>query len=231
MRMRKKRHLDERLAQCGAVLLARGKPCRNLKEAAEHYRALIDFEGEFGNRNSVHLEVGCGNGGFAAALALREPDINLVAVELCSNVIVTAAERVLREGISNVRFLNIPAEILPCYIPAGSVDVIYLNFSTPLPETSRARQRLTSPRFLAIYHELLRAGGRIVQKTDSAPFFDYSLEQYEQNGFRVVQTTRDLARSEWAGENIITEYEENFMRQGIPICRAVAVKCAREERI
>lgn len=224
MRMRKKRNLEPRLEACGSLLIARGKPMPNLKQAAQEYRDLIDPFKTFGNDRPVRLEIGCGNGGFLAELAKREAECNFLAVELCSNVIVTAIERIKREGIENVRFLNIPAEILPCYIPEGIVETIYLNFSTPLPEKSRERQRLTSPRFLAIYRALLKQGGKIVQKTDSEDFFNYSLEQYGQTGFTVVDVTRDLHRSEWASENIITEYEANFIAKGLPIFRAVAVK-------
>ncbi len=229
MRMRKKRNLEPRLNACADLLLARGKPCKNLKEAAERFRALVDYEKEFGNRNPVRLEIGCGNGGFIAKAAEREPNVNFLAVELCSNVIITAMERIQRENITNVRFFNIPAEILSCYIPEGSVETVYLNFSTPLPERSRERQRLTSPRFLAIYSALLKEGGRIVQKTDSAQFFDYSLEKFTENGFFVAEVTRDLQNSEWAAENIVTEYEAGFAAKGVPICRAVAVKCKRTE--
>jgi len=224
MRMRKKRNLEPRMEACKELLIARGKPMLNLKEAAETYRDLIDFNKTFGNDNPVRLEIGCGNGGFLAELARRERDVNFLGVELCSNVIITAAERFKRENTENVRLLNIPAEILPCYIPEGSIGTIYLNFSTPLPEKSRERQRLTSQRFLRIYYDLLKEGGCIVQKTDSEEFFDYSLEQYRKNGFTVSGVTRDLHQSEWAAENIVTEYERHFLEQGKRIYRAVATK-------
>ncbi|MDE7296167.1 MAG: tRNA (guanosine(46)-N7)-methyltransferase TrmB [Clostridia bacterium] len=224
MRMRRKRNLEPRMEACAALLIARGRPCLNLKKAAEEYRALVNYAKLFGNKNPVELEVGCGNGGFIAEKAKRFPDINFLAVELCTNVVLTAMERIRAEGIPNVRFLNIPAEILPCYLPEGSVERIYLNFSTPLPETSREKQRLTAPRFLQIYRTLLKEGGSIEQKTDSEPFFDYSLEQYAGNGFSVGEITRDLHHSEYVAENIVTEYEQNFVAQGKKIFRAVAVK-------
>ena len=104
-----------------------------------------------------------------------------------------------------------------------SIGRIYLNFSTPLPEAGREKQRLTSDRFLAIYKTLLAEGGEVVQKTDSAPFFDYSLRKFRENGFEVRDVTYDLHASEWAAENIVTEYEKNFSEKGMKICRAVAV--------
>lgn len=223
MRMRRKRNLEPRMEACGAILVARGKPCKNLKEAAENYRFLIDYSALFGRTAPVELEVGCGNGAFVAELAKRRSGCDFLAVEVCTNVILTAMERVMEEGIPNVKFLNIAAEILPCYIPEGSIDRIYLNFSTPLPEAGREKQRLTSDRFLAIYKKLLKPGGEIIQKTDSEPFFDYSLAKFQENGFAVKDITRDLHNSPYAAENIVTEYEANFSAKGLPIYRAVAV--------
>lgn len=223
MRMRRKRNLEPRMEACGAILVARGKPCKNLKEAAENYRFLIDYSALFGRTAPVELEVGCGNGAFVAELAKRRSGCDFLAVEVCTNVILTAMERVMEEDIPNVKFLNIAAEILPCYIPEGSIDRIYLNFSTPLPEAGREKQRLTSDRFLAIYKKLLKPGGEIIQKTDSEPFFDYSLAKFQENGFAVKDITRDLHNSPYAAENIVTEYEANFSAKGLPIYRAVAV--------
>lgn len=223
MRMRRKRNLEPRMEACGAILVARGKPCKNLKEAAENYRFLIDYSALFGRTAPVELEVGCGNGAFVAELAKRRSGCDFLAVEVCTNVILTAMERVMEEGIPNVKFLNIAAEILPCYIPEGSIDRIYLNFSTPLPEAGREKQRLTSDRFLAIYKKILKPGGEIIQKTDSEPFFDYSLAKFQENGFAVKDVTRDLHNSPYAAENIVTEYEANFSAKGLPIYRAVAV--------
>ncbi len=223
MRMRRKRNLGPRLEACGDLLVAQGRPMLNLKEAAASYRDLLGYRELFGNDHPVQLEIGCGNGGFILELAKRKPNVNFLAVEICSNVILTAMERLKSEKIQNVRFLNIPAEILECYIPEKSIVTIYLNFSTPLPKTSTERQRLTSSRFLQIYRKLLQKGGKIVQKTDSEPFFDYSLGKYAENGFTVTEVTRDLHNSKWAEENIVTEYENLFVSRGLPIYRAVAV--------
>ncbi len=231
MRMRRKRHLEERLAACSDLLLARGRPCLNLKEAAEQYRALLDYRQVFGNSAPVRLEIGCGCGGFVLEMAKRNPQVNFLAVEVCSNVIVSAMEQARKEKVSNVRFLNIAAEILPCYLPQESIDTIYLNFSTPLPEQSREKQRLTSSRFLQIDRALLQGGGRIEQKTDSAEFFDYSLTKFVENGFEVCEITRDLHGSPYAAENIVTEYERIFLGRGLPIFRAVAIKRGKERRV
>jgi tRNA (guanine-N7-)-methyltransferase len=222
--MRRKRNFEERMTACDDLLLARGaNGILNMKEAAENYRALVDFEKTFGNTNPVALEIGCGKGGFVIALAKENPQVNYVALEKMSNVILTPLEAVKELGLTNVRFLNVRAECLPCYIPENSLDCIYLNFSTPLPKLGYASQRLTHRNFLEKYKKLLKKGGRIIQKTDDRDFFDFSLEEYTACGFKLENVSYNLhehGNPEW---NIVTEYEQKWVERGLPIHRVEAV--------
>ncbi len=224
MRMRKKRNFEARMEACGDLLLAQGaNGILNMKEAAANYRALVDFSAAFGNNNPVVLEIGCGKGGFVIATAKAQPNVNFLALEKMSNVILTPMEEVKKEGLENIRFLNIRAECLPCYIPERSLDCIYLNFSTPLPKLGYATQRLTHRNFLEAYKKLLKDGGKILQKTDDRDFFDFSLEEYKACGFALENVTYNLHENgnpEW---NIVTEYEQKWVERGLPIHRVEAV--------
>ena len=105
MRMRKKRNFDARMEACGDLLLAHGaNGILNMKEAAENYRALVDFEKAFGNANPVALEIGCGKGGFVIELAKKNPNINYLALEKMSNVILTPMEEVKKQGVEKMSF-------------------------------------------------------------------------------------------------------------------------------
>ena len=224
MRMRKKRNFDARMEACGDLLLAKGAGgILNMKEAAENYRNLVDFSKAFGNDNPVALEIGCGKGGFVIALAKETPNINYLVLEKMSNVILTPMEEVKKQGIDNIRFLNIRAECLPCYIPEGSLDAIYLNFSTPLPKHGYATQRLTHRNFLEKYKKLLKVGGRILQKTDDRDFFEFSLGEYEACGFALENVTYDLHEGGNPDWNVVTEYEQKWVERGLPIHRVEAV--------
>ena len=224
MRMRKKRNFDARMDACGDLLLAHGaNGILNMKEAAENYRALIDFTTAFGNNQPVALEIGCGKGGFVIALAKQNPTVNYLALEKMSNVILTPMEEVVKEGLENIRFLNIRAECLPCYIPEGSLDAIYLNFSTPLPKLGYATQRLTHRNFLEVYKKLLKKGGRILQKTDDRDFFEFSLEEYAACGFALENVTYNLHQGGNPDWNVVTEYEQKWVDRGLPIHRVEAV--------
>ena len=224
-RMRKKRHFDSRMAASEKWLLARGAGgILNMKEAAANYRDLVDYKAVFGNDNPVDLEIGCGKGGFVCELAKRNEGRNYLALEMVTNVVISAMENAEKQNAKNVRFLNIRAECLECYIPEGSIENIYLNFSTPLPKLGYATQRLTHRNFLAVYKKLLKEGGKIIQKTDNRDFFEFSLEEYQAAGFTLENVSYNLHENgnpEW---NIVTEYERKWVEKGLPIHRVEAKK-------
>lgn len=224
-RMRKKRNFEARTEACKDLLLAKGTAgILNMQEAVRTFRAVLDLKSIFGNDNPVELEIGCGKGGFILQKAEENPNVNFLALEKMSNVILTPMEEAKARGIKNVRFLNIRAEVLPCYLAEGSLQKIYLNFSTPLPKLGYATQRLTHRNFLEKYKLLLSENGTIEQKTDNRDFFLFSIEEYEAVGFSIEEKTFDLHAHGNPEDNIETEYEKKWVAQGLPICKAVAKK-------
>lgn len=218
--MHRKSHLDERLLSCGNLLTIADLADKNMKIAAAKKEEL-DFFKIFGNDNPVHLEIGCGKGRFVCELAARRPDINFIAVEKISNVLIEAVERAISEGLTNVHFINSAAEVLPKYIKEGSIDKIYLNFSNPLPKLGYAKQRLTHPRFLNEYKLFLKRGGEIVQKTDDEDFYGFSLASFIECGYEIVEKCKDLHDLN-DPDNIVTEHEKKFAAEGKKIHRIIA---------
>ena len=141
MRMRRKSNLEERLAACGDKILYLDRDV--LDFSVKDDRDLLDIASIFGNDNPVELEIGCGKGQFICELAKRQPNVNHLAVEVSSNVIVDAAEAVIAQGIENVRFMRGNARYLDCFIPSELIRRIYLNFSCPYPKNTYANHRLT----------------------------------------------------------------------------------------
>ena len=104
----------------------------------------------------------------------------------------------------------------------GEVAKIYLNFSDPWPKDRHAKRRLPSRQFLARYHEILAADGRIEFKTDNAQLFDFALEEIAPAGWKLEAMTRDLHHDErMLVGNVMTEYEERFSSMGNPICKYI----------
>ena len=220
MRMKRLKHLEDRKAACGDILISAMSEELNFQKAAEK-SDYIDLENWFGSDRPVWLEVGCGKGQFACELARLHPEINIIAVEKNSNVIVQACEKAQAIGIENVRFLKSGAEYLTKFLRPASVGRIYLNFSCPFPKNSHASHRLTSPTFLKLYKELLQSGAEIHQKTDNRKLFEYSIEQLSSFGFTLKNISLDLHNSDFEG-NIVTEYEQKFVALGLPIFRLEA---------
>ncbi len=220
MRMRKKKHLDERLGAVGDILYICDSEDRNFNTAAEN-KTYLNFEEWFGKKQPLFLEIGCGKGRFAVEYAKSHPEINLLAVEKDGNVIVAACEAAIKAGVKNLKFMKCSAEYLPKFIPEESVERIFLNFSCPFPKKSYASHRLTHKGFLERYKPLMAKGAEIHQKTDNMHFFEFSIEQFSQSGFSIKNLTLDLHNSGFEG-NIITEYEQRFLSLGQPIYRLEA---------
>lgn len=209
MRMRKKKHGAERIAACAELLIST-PPEKELNEYFTETRPL-------------RLEIGCGKGGFACDLTAKEHDFNLIALERSSDAACIALERAKSsktERPDNLRFMIANAEHLEEYFPENSFDCIYLNFSDPWPKKGYSKRRLTYSSFLLQYKRILKPGGLLIQKTDNEGLFDFSLEEFEKAGLKVEFVTRDLHSSEKAADNVMTEYERQFVSIGLPIYSA-----------
>ena len=220
MRVKRKKHLKERLDAVSDYIIVCEREIVNVLEAIKDKR-IIDFQNVFLNDNPVCLEVGCGKGGFIARMATNHPEKNFLAAELLDSIIVAAAELVQKKDLENVRFMNTGAEYLPRYIKDGSISEIYLNFSPPYPAKSYENRRLTNSRYLQVFYSMLTPSGVIYQKTDDRDFFDYSVKKYIENGFK-VQTLSDGDDLDFI--RIKTEYEEKFLQMGLNIFRLKATK-------
>lgn len=218
--MRRKKNLEQRLADCGNKIIYMDREDRSFN--AIDTSEVINLSELFGNDRPVHMEIGCGKGQFACEIAMQNPDINFLAVEKSSNVIVEACEKAIEAEIPNLIFMRGGAEYLECYIPKSSISRLYLNFSCPYPKKSYASHRLTHINFLKIYKKLLKNGAEIHQKTDNRNLFEFSIEQFSEFGCLIKNVSLDLHKSDFEG-NIVTEYEQKFASQGFPIYRLEAV--------
>lgn len=208
MRMRKKKNLIPRLERCAVV---------HIKNPENHKGKWMEL-----NRgcSELQLEIGCGKGRFTVQTAGNNPGTLLIAIEKVPDALVVAMERAVAAGLNNAYFITCDAALLTEYFAEGEVQRIYINFCDPWPTKRHAKRRLTSPGFLGIYKAILAEGGEIDFKTDNAPLFEYSLEQFAENGFELREVTRNLHENGICG--VMTDYEEKFHNQGVPINRCVA---------
>lgn len=210
--MRKRHNLEPRLAACAAVVTEDPFSCRG------------EWLARYPGHTRLELELGCGKGRFTADTAAASPGTLLVAVEKVPDAMVLATERCLRRGLTNVRFIDGDAARLGDLFAPGEVSRLYINFCDPWPKSRDAKFRLTAPSFLRLYADALPLGGEICFKTDNAPLFAWSVEQFQAEGWELRDVTDDLHAQGPVG--VMTDYEAKFYEEGVPIHRLVAVRTA-----
>lgn len=209
MRMRKKKNCAARIERCGDIRITE----------PEQYKGR--WSEIFGNDNPIHIEIGCGKGAFVTGMAQLHPDVNFIAIEKVEDVIVMAMEKAVNLGLTNVRFMDMDAERIEEFFEKGEIKRIYLNFSDPWKKNKQAKRRLTHKNFLDRYKNVLNEGDYIWFKTDNMKLFEFSLNSFAQEDFKMQNITLDLHNSGFEG-NVITEYEQRFLDLGQPIYRLEA---------
>lgn len=176
----------------------------------------------FGRKAPLHIEVGMGKGQFMMELALRNPDINYVGIEMYSSVLLRAVQKMEEAPMDNLRFIRMDAREIEEVFDKEEVDKIYLNFSDPWPKDRHAKRRLPSRQFLARFDQILKTDGNLEFKTDNRDLFDFAVEEVEPAGWKIDAITYDLHHDEVMNEgNILTEYEEKFSSKGNPIYKYI----------
>ncbi|KXX67771.1 tRNA (guanosine(46)-N7)-methyltransferase TrmB [Flammeovirga sp. SJP92] len=170
----------------------------------------------FKNDNPIVLELACGRGEYTTGLAQVYPDRNFIGVDIKGDRIWKGGNVVDEKGLTNAAFLRIHIQNLANYFEAGEVDEIWIVHPDPRPKDRDAKRRMTHPRFLNIYKELIKEGGLIRFKTDSKELFEYSVETLVQEKVQLEAVTFDLYESDLMDDHhgIKTRYEKQFTELG-----------------
>ncbi|WP_347157052.1 tRNA (guanosine(46)-N7)-methyltransferase TrmB [Pontibacter chitinilyticus] len=176
-------------------------------------------EVQFGNSYPLVLEIGCGRGEYTIGMAKLFPNRNFVGVDIKGERLWKGSTRALEEELYNVAFLRTFVEQIGEQFAAGEVDEIWVTFPDPRPRDRDIKRRLTSPRFLDIYQQILKPGGTIHLKTDNLPLYEYTLEVLQERTPKDLLHTADLYHSDLQQYTmgIYTTYEKRYMAEGIPI--------------
>lgn len=186
----------------------------------ENYRGKMNEL--FEKKQPLYIEIGMGKGRFIIDMEKKFPMINFIGIEKYDSVLYVALKKVLEhEYIPNLRLLRADAKDLRDIFDAHEITKIYLNFSDPWPKKKHYKRRLTYRDFLSIYEYILIDKGYIEFKTDNRILFESSLLSMNQYPMIFEEVCLDLHHSEYAADNIMTEYEEKFSPNG-PIYRLIA---------
>jgi len=162
----------------------------------------------FKNDHPLTLELACGKGEYTVGLAKMYPRRNFLGVDLKGNRIYIGAKNCLQENITNAAFLRTQIDRLPTYFRSGEVEEIWLTFPDPQLRKSKARKRLTHPKFLRFYQQILIPGGRIHLKTDSPVLYNFTRLVIGMYGLTLLESSDDVHAGPMKEElKIKTHYE------------------------
>jgi len=181
-----------------------------------------NWAGAFAKLQPLVLEIGCGRGVYTIELAKRYPNKNFIGIDVKGSRMWHGAKTISEEGLTNAAFLRTRAEQLLDYFEQGEVAEIWVTFPDPQPRAGHAKRRLTSPRFLATYRQIMGPEGILHLKTDDHDFFEYTLELLDSLGIVPTVETHDLYADPGATDpdllDIQTTYEKRWLAMGRTIC-------------
>ncbi len=170
-----------------------------------------NWNGFFDNPNSITLELACGKGEYAVQLALMHPDRNFIGVDLKGNRLYIGAKKCLESCINNAAFLRTKIDQIHTYFNFSEVSEIWITFPDPHLRKSKAKKRLTHPKFLRLYQQFLQPNGNIHLKTDSPDLYEFTKTVIEMYGLILHEDYDDVYSNSYIGHELgIKTYYESL---------------------
>jgi tRNA (guanine-N7-)-methyltransferase len=163
----------------------------------------------FKNDHPITLELACGKGEYAVGLGRLYPQRNFIGIDLKGNRIWVGAKTALKENLTNVAFVRSQIDQVTNYFADAEVSEIWITFPDPQLRASKHKKRLTHPKFLRAYQQLLKQGGLIHLKTDSPVLYRFTKEVISLYNLPLHYSTDNLYQQETMSEElkIKTHYE------------------------
>jgi len=144
------------------------------------------------------LELACGRGEYAVGLGRMFPEQHFIGIDLKGNRIWKGASIANKDRLTNVAFVRSQIELTSNYFAKDEVDEIWITFPDPQLRWSKAKKRLTHPKFLRLYQQFLKNDGIVHLKTDSPLLYNFTLKVIELYGLHLIYKTDNL----YAEQNI-----------------------------
>lgn len=185
---------------------------------------LVDTEAWFGRSAPVVLEIGSGAGTSTLAMALAEPDLDVVAVEVYRRGLAQLLSAIDREGVTNIRLVRGDGvDVLEHMFGPASLTGVRVFFPDPWPKARHHKRRLLQPATVALIADRLEAGGLFHAATDHAGYAEHIAEVGDaEPRLRRVDPADPLPISV---ERPVTKYEDKGLHAGSAIAELIWERC------
>ena len=193
-------------------------------EAIKHFTNVLEYPQEmqgkwntfFKNESPITLELACGKGEYAVGLGKMYTDRNFIGIDIKGNRIWRGAKTALDDGLFNVAFIRSHIDKVTDYFAPGEVSEIWITFPDPQLRGSRAKKRLTHPKFLRLYKKILRKDGLVNLKTDSPDLYQFTLAVINLFELELLENTDQV----YAQESIKPELMIKTHYEGLDIAQS-----------
>lgn len=148
------------------------KSFNNVLEYPENMQG--NWHTHFNNNNPITLELACGKGEYTVGLARMYSNRNFIGIDIKGNRIWRGAKTCLDENLTNAAFLRTEIDKITNFFAANEVSEIWITFPDPQLRLSKLKKRLTHPKFLRLYQQILTKEGIINLKTDSPNLYNFT---------------------------------------------------------
>ncbi len=188
--------------------------CEYLVKKPENYKN--KWQSLFNNNQPICLELGMGYGSFIIKMALENPNVNFIGLELDINQTAKAIKNIANKKIPNLKIICADANNIIDYF-GKEIDTIYLTFSEPWPKKKDEKKRFTSLNYLKLYDRIFKKNKHIILKTDNKILFASSLETLSSYWYVFEKVSLDLHHDERNIKNVMTDFETQYFKEKRPI--------------
>lgn len=166
------------------------------------------------------LEIGFGAGEHVRALAIANPDAEIIGAEPFVNgvaallsAMTNAATNTVLDEYKRIRIWPDDVRIL-LRDAAYTFDEIWVLHPDPWPKAKHEKRRLLSAQFLSLLGQHLRDGGRIIIGTDHWEYFDWISAQVENTTLRVQPGDFNIIETRYQNKNMAETDAPRYMVLG-----------------
>jgi len=152
-----------------------------------HYQAydqfrLPSFNELFGNQHPVYVEYCSGNGDWVAAQAQSEPMKNWIAVEKRLDRVGKIWTKLKKQQLKNLLIVCGEAYTFTHhYLPAQTVDGVFIHFPDPWPKACHSKHRLLQGRFLDELSRTLVQGKGVTFVSDDLRYLNSTVDVFQRH--------------------------------------------------
>ncbi|TAG14837.1 MAG: tRNA (guanosine(46)-N7)-methyltransferase TrmB [Sphingobacteriia bacterium] len=170
----------------------------------------------FKNNHPITLELACGKGEYAVGLGRLYPQRNFIGIDIKGNRIWRGAKTAVDDGLQNVAFIRSFMDKITDYFLPSEIEEIWITFPDPQLRGSRSKKRLTHPRFLRLYQQVLKPGGLVHLKTDSPVLYHFTLTVINLFQLELLSSIEDMH----AADTVVPELNIKTHYEGLDIAKS-----------